>query len=155
MTVIIYTKPEGGVAVVTPIGRLAGEAEGEWLERVAAACVPAGVAWRAVDDAELPADRSAPEVWADDGRAVSVDPERQAALAAAATTAKRKAALAALLTSLDPVAVATRAALTVAFTWINDAREAAGEKRRTEAEIFAAIEQAVAGGDGEPRRGAP
>ena len=151
-SVIVYTRPEGGVAVVTPLGRLDDEAEADWLSRVAALAVPAGVAWRAVDESALPSDRAQPETWTDDGATVTVDPARVAALAAAARAATRKAAMAALFASREPVAVATRAALSVVFTWINDEREARGEKRRLEDEIFGAIGQALAAGDGDAPR---
>lgn len=72
------------------------------------------------------------------------------AIANAARQSRAREAVTALRTSTDPVSVATRGALSFAFTLINDGRESRGQSRLTEREIYAGIEAFLAGGAGEP-----
>ena len=57
---IIYTQPNGVVAVLRPTGELS-------IEEVAAKDVPAGVSFRIVNDDEVPSDRTFRNAWEDNG----------------------------------------------------------------------------------------
>lgn len=59
------------------------------------------------------------------------------AVAARELSAQRTAAVQAFLTSNEPMIVATRALLRLAFTWINDERESRGAARILEPDIIA------------------
>lgn len=59
------------------------------------------------------------------------------AVAARELGRKRAEAVAAFLTSNEPVIVATRALFRLAFTWINDERESRGAERILEPDIIA------------------
>jgi hypothetical protein len=53
---IVYSTPDGGVAVVIPSGELS-------IEEVAAKDVPAGVPYQIVDVSEIPTDRTFRNAW--------------------------------------------------------------------------------------------
>ena len=63
---IIYSNPDGTVAVIIPTGELS-------IEEVAAKDVPAGVAYEIVEDDAIPADRFFRNAWVANGAAVEVD----------------------------------------------------------------------------------
>lgn len=56
---IIYPLPDGGIAVIHPTGELA-------IGQVAIKDVPAGVPYKLVADADIPADRSLRDAWTAD-----------------------------------------------------------------------------------------
>lgn len=62
MTRIIYTTPEGGVAVIIPAPDC-----GLTAEQIAAKDVPAGVSYEIVDVSVIPADRTFRNAWEHDG----------------------------------------------------------------------------------------
>jgi hypothetical protein len=53
---IIYQNNEGGVSILIPTGELA-------IEEIAAKDVPAGVAYKIVDAADIPEDRTFRNAW--------------------------------------------------------------------------------------------
>ena len=53
---IIYSTPEGGVAIVVPTGELP-------IEEVARKDVPAGVPYQIIDTADVPSDRTFRAAW--------------------------------------------------------------------------------------------
>ena len=55
---IIYPTPEGGVAIIVPAPDC-----GLTIEEIAAKDVPAGVPFRIVDSADIPADRTFRNAW--------------------------------------------------------------------------------------------
>lgn len=55
---IIYPTPEGGVAIIIPAPDC-----GLTIEEIAAKDVPAGVPFRIVDSADIPADRTFRAAW--------------------------------------------------------------------------------------------
>ena len=57
---IIYTTPEGGVAVVHPTGEIAD------LNELARKVVPAGLAYEIVEETEIPSDRTFRDAWVQD-----------------------------------------------------------------------------------------
>jgi hypothetical protein len=63
---IIYSTPDGTVAVIVPTGELS-------IEEVAAKDVPEGVAYEIVEDDAIPADRFFRGAWVANGAAVDVD----------------------------------------------------------------------------------
>lgn len=74
---IIYTMPDGGVAVTEPGVCRSGEPEAIWLDRVARKCCPPDgrlVAVMSADD--LPKDRTHRDAWVWDGSRVVVDESR-------------------------------------------------------------------------------
>lgn len=88
--VIVYTAADGMLCIVVPCAPpLPAETEEQYLARIAARDVPAGLKWRAADRAELPRDRSDRAAWADTGAKVEVSATRKAALDAGAARAKR------------------------------------------------------------------
>lgn len=63
---IIYSTPDGGVAVVVPSGELP-------IEQVLAKDVPAGVQADIVDVASIPTDRFFRNAWKKEGKAIGTD----------------------------------------------------------------------------------
>ena len=63
---IIYSNPDGTVAVIIPTGELS-------IEEVAAKDVPEGVAYEIVEDDAIPSDRFFRNAWVANGAAVEVD----------------------------------------------------------------------------------
>lgn len=55
---IIYPTPEGGVAIIIPAPDC-----GLTIEQIAAKDVPAGVAFRIIDAADIPTDRTFRNAW--------------------------------------------------------------------------------------------
>jgi hypothetical protein len=53
---IIYQNNDGGVSILIPTGELA-------IEEVAKKDVPAGVAYKIVDEADIPTDRTFRDAW--------------------------------------------------------------------------------------------
>ena len=53
---IIYQNNDGGVSIIIPTGELA-------IEEVAKKDVPAGVAYKIVDEADIPSDRTFRNAW--------------------------------------------------------------------------------------------
>lgn len=92
MNVIVYTDASGQLQRIIPVGpKFDTEVEADYLARIAAKDVPAGLAWRIVDNVTLPA-RTSRDGWKDDGAAVVVDQARLDGVAAAALTALRSQA---------------------------------------------------------------
>lgn len=58
MQVIVYQKPDGGVAVIIPAPEC-----GMTIEEIAAKDVPTGFPYKIMDTSELPVDRSQRELW--------------------------------------------------------------------------------------------
>lgn len=96
---IIYTAPDGRLAVIipAPAARLDGEADADFMARIAAKDVPAGVAYEVVDAPVIPADRTFRNAWERAGAAVSVSLPKAKGIA----HDKRRAARATELRPLD------------------------------------------------------
>jgi hypothetical protein len=63
---IIYSNPDGSVAVIIPTGELS-------IEDVAAKDVPEGITYEIVDDNAIPVDRFFRNAWVANGTAVHID----------------------------------------------------------------------------------
>ena len=68
---IIYTTPEGGIAVIIPSANC-----GMTIEQIAAKDVPTGASFDIVEAADIPADRSFRGAWQKDGAKIGVDVTR-------------------------------------------------------------------------------
>lgn len=87
-------------------------------EAIAAEIAKTGIkaaSWRRVDIADLPADRGYRDAWVDDGKAVSIHPEKAAAINAARAEAGRdfRGEFDALKDALVAKAIVTKADVTV------------------------------------------
>lgn len=89
---IIYSTPEGGVAIVVPSPN-----SGLSIEEIAAKDVPAGASFEIVDVASVPSDRFFRNAWKKDGKAIGTD----IAKAKEIGHEKRRAARAAEFAPLD------------------------------------------------------
>lgn len=92
---IVYTRPDGGVSVVTPVRPpRKGETEEDYLTTIQALVVPrdaAGV--HVVEEDQMPTDHAYYDAWVSDGTQVTVDATLAAAVdARAAEIARRTAA---------------------------------------------------------------
>jgi len=74
---IIYTNDKGGVSVVIPVD------DTLTIEELAARTVPVGVAYKIVEDTDLPADRTFRNAWDFDGESVTVNATKAKVIAAA------------------------------------------------------------------------
>lgn len=94
---IIYTAPDGRLAVIipAPAARLDGEADADFMARIAAKDVPAGIAFEVVDS--VPADRTFRNAWERTGQAIGVNIVKAKLIA----HDKRRAARATELRPLD------------------------------------------------------
>lgn len=110
---LIYTQPNGSVAVVIPapdaraevvIPAVPGESseirrietDEEFLERIAARSIPAGVAYTVVDAEQVPADRTYRDAWQAAGAGLVVDMDRARSIHRDRMRVKRKPMLEAL-----------------------------------------------------------
>lgn len=82
---IIYTKPDGGVAVIIPADC------GLTVEQIAAKDVPAGAEFKIVDVSEIPADRTFRAAWESGANGVVVNVDKARIVAHDARRAKRAA----------------------------------------------------------------
>lgn len=97
---IVYTDPEtGNLAVIVPVTSPPdppGMTEDELVER-AIGHVPEGIAYRVVDEADVPTDRTFRNAWTDDGKTIVHDMVRAREI----WKDKMRAARAPILASLD------------------------------------------------------
>lgn len=72
---ILYTNSQGGLSVIIPApdAQLHGESEADFLARLAAQVVPAGVAFDVVDVTAVPSDRTFRNAWRKQGAGVTHD----------------------------------------------------------------------------------
>lgn len=87
---IIYTKPDGGVAIIIPADC------GLTMEQIAAKDVPAGAEFKIVDVSEIPSDRTFRAAWENGPAGIFVNVEKARDVANDARRAKRAAEFAPL-----------------------------------------------------------
>ncbi len=87
---IIYTKPDGGVAIIIPADC------GLTMEQIAAKDVPAGAEFKIVDVSEIPSDRTFRAAWEKGATGVVINVEKAREVAHDARRAKRAAEFAPL-----------------------------------------------------------
>lgn len=87
---IIYTKPDGGVAIIIPADC------GLTVEQIAAKDVPAGAEFEIVDVSEIPSDRTFRAAWEKGAAGVVINVEKAREVAHDARRAKRAAEFAPL-----------------------------------------------------------
>lgn len=94
MKAIIWTSDNGRMMVTRPQGRLKGETDDEVLARVMATDIPKSARdVQAVDESEIPADRTFRNAWKANGRKVEVDMPKAREIAKGRTEAKDHAAI--------------------------------------------------------------
>lgn len=101
---IIYTKQDGGVAVVIPAPDC-----GLTVEQIAAKDCPAGAAFEIVDAADIPADRTFRDAWEKSGRAVVHNMDKAKAIGHTMRRATRAAEFAPLDVEATIPALAAKA----------------------------------------------
>lgn len=87
---IIYSTPDGGVAVVIPTGELS-------IEEVLAKDIPAGVSAEVVNVTDIPSDRTFRDAWEKSGKSISHNLSKAKDI----THGKRRIARAAAFAPLD------------------------------------------------------
>lgn len=82
---ILFQRPDGSISILVPAEefREPGESDEAFCTRVGYKDVPANLAWRLIDDSEIPKDRTYRAAWINSDDGIKIDQAKKAAIDAA------------------------------------------------------------------------